>query len=69
MHSANAKTKPIASYFTKIPRSGHTSYEDENASSEIEVVEVVHTQDNPQLLFIRDGILLVVNDFGDDFRI
>ena len=50
MHPPKRKTKPITSYFTKIPRSGQTSYEDEDASSEIEVEGEIHTQDDPQLL-------------------
>ena len=50
MHPAKRKTKPITSYFTKIPRSGQTSYEDEDASSEIEVAGEAHTHDHPQLL-------------------
>ena len=49
MHSAKRKTKPITSHFTKIARSGQTSYEDEDASSEIEAAGEVHAQDDPQL--------------------
>ena len=37
MHPPKRKTKPITSYFTKIPRSGQTSYEDEDAPSGIKV--------------------------------
>ena len=65
MQLAKRETKPITSYFTKIPRSGQTSYEDEDASSEIKAASEVHTQDDPQLLK-RCGIFFVVNDFGDD---
>ena len=50
MHPAKRKTKPVTYYFTEIPRSGQTSYEGEDASSEIEVVGEVRTQDDPQLL-------------------
>ena len=49
-YSKDVKSKPVTSYFTKIRRSGQTSYQDEDASSEIEVAGEVHRQDDPQLL-------------------